>query len=706
MPAERNHDSSPLVGIGRLLPFLVVLIPAVFFRFYALDHSAVRSDEINFLQYAARDQSIGALWAEPPWYNQIPLADTFPILWSRLMPFRSVTEGLIREPFALLGVLTVLVCMVWTRRRYGPAVACLAGMWMAVLPYHIYHSREAYYYALVMFGSAGMTLQAVHLMSQAALRKQVSFGSYAAFAIWAAIAGHSHMSAWIVLGLVWAGCVAAGVFFYRGQDRSRHLLMMAGVTGFLALAMIRWVLRALIEVRRAAEDPSAHIGWAYDWVAPRVLPVFAAGVNVWGIGLLVILALSVGLLVSAWIRRSFQPDPVMRALTLVVAAGLAGCYTYIFIVAAGAQAKLSFFAVVLPPFLVWAACVIGAASARLVPAWKTRAPYVWAGLILLILAQPAWMMTRLDGKPTPYKILQQEMDNRLPAGTVVVVDRWFEPWNELSVYAPTNVHVTFTIPDEPYEAFLQNQWRAVTRHYLESGRGQAYLMLTMNHWEREGVWTWPQEYFARHAAIENTAGLWLRERGYAPIGDFYEPHTNRVVVNLFYDLPEDRVERARAAGETGWVLHDAEWGYLKPWRPLPGWPEQLMQLVWIQAGAFGERGRGFGDLDEINRLPQFEIMQYLNQGRWADYRIPSPHSAFRVFNLTDSEARMELRIVGVGVSGPIRARVGNDMVSFPPTRMVERRIPLTLQPGEQTVRFSVQPDQLLLVLSADLVETP
>ena len=62
----------------------LVLAVAGGLRFRDLAHAAVRSDEINFLNYVARDQSLVELWKTPPWFNQIPLADSLPIAWARL----------------------------------------------------------------------------------------------------------------------------------------------------------------------------------------------------------------------------------------------------------------------------------------------------------------------------------------------------------------------------------------------------------------------------------------------------------------------------------------------------------------------------------------------------------------------------------------------------------------------------------------------
>jgi hypothetical protein len=129
---------------------------------------------------------------------------------------------------------------------------------------------------------------------------------------------------------------------------------MGLVTAALGAGMIRWVLRALHEMSRAAADPSAHIGSAFDWVGPRVLPFFAGGAN--GVGLALLAAVAAAFAWLLWRRRSrlFREDPLHGALTALAFFGLAGTYAYIFAAGGGDKAKLTYFAANLPVFLAWA----------------------------------------------------------------------------------------------------------------------------------------------------------------------------------------------------------------------------------------------------------------------------------------------------------------------------------------------------------------
>ncbi|MFH0878624.1 MAG: hypothetical protein V2A34_02815, partial [Lentisphaerota bacterium] len=193
-------------------------------------------------------------------------------------------------------------------------------------------------------------------------------------------------------------------------------------------------------------------------------------------------------------------------------------------------------------------------------------------LATLILVQPAYWSMRLAGKPTPYKLITEWVDANLPRGTPVLVDRWFEPWNELAVYASTNVFYTFTIPNEPIDTFLKYEWRKTAEEFLKKFPDAAYLEITKEYWDVPGVgdWNWPRQFFARHVVFKNEPGVKLRNIGLSARGDFYAANTNRLIVELFYNTPRDVLDQAKAAGKRTVVLYGEGWGYTKLWRQIQG----------------------------------------------------------------------------------------------------------------------------------------
>ncbi|MDD2519452.1 MAG: hypothetical protein PHR34_00755 [Kiritimatiellae bacterium] len=631
------------------LALVLVLAGAV--RFHDLSRAAVRSDEINFLNYVAMDQSLAELWKNPPWFNQIPLADSVPIVWARLTR-QAAGEAVIRQPFALLGWLTAAFCTAWMMRRRGAGAGLLLGVWMALLPYHVYHSREAYYYVLVMAFASGMSLRGADFMVRLRAGEELNVRHYAEWAAWALLACLSHMSVWVVAAVTWLLLGAAGWRGLADAARRRHAVAMGLVTAALGAGMIRWVLRALHEMSRAAADPSAHIGSAFDWVGPRVLPFFAGGAN--GVGLALLAAVAAAFAWLLWRRRSrlFREDSLHGALTALAFFGLAGSYAYIFAAGGGDKAKLTYFAANLPVFLAWAALTLHRAFGLTGERRGLALDAAAAGVVAAVLAVPAWQVARLGGKSTDYRAVRAWLDEHLPPGDTAIVDRWYEPWNEMRIYAPSNVFVTFTVPDEPYDNYVGHDWRGVTRSVIERNGAQAFIRLTRNHEQRMGLWTWPETWFRHRAVVTNTAGAWLRDTGFAPMEEFYTER-NRVETEIFYDTREDIADKARGAGREAIGFFGRGWGLYKPWQ----------------------------------------------QGDFADYRVLQNEAAMEVWNLGASTARVRAEVTAAAMGGAQTVQAGEGPPrTFPAGQLTTRTFDLDLTPGAQTVLWRRRgPDGAVLV---------
>ena len=618
----------------------LVLALAAGLRFADLSRSAVRSDEINFLNYVERNQSLVDLWKTPPWFNQIPLADSVSIVWARLTR-QAASEAVIREPFALLGWLTVAFGAIWATRRRGLGAGLLLGTWLAILPFHVYHSREAYYYVVVMWFAAGMVWRGADFAVKLRGGKKLLAREYAEWTLWTLLACMGHMSVWVVAGVAWLVLALSGLAGQNAAGRKRHGLAMGLASVALALGMVRWVLRALYEMKRAAANPEAHIGSAFDFVGPRVLPFFAGGANAIGIAILAAAGAA-----AAWVfwksrGRPGRGDPLYGTLAWLALGGLAGSYFYITAVGGGDKAKLAYFAANLPAFLAFAAFSFDRAFAGAGAGRRLALDAGVAAALVALLAAPAWQVTRLEGKTTAYRALRAWLDANLAPGDAVVVDRWYEPWNEMARYAPTNVFVTFTVPDEPYENYVGYDWRKTTQAAFERNAAQAFIRIARNHEKRAGLWTWPEKWFAHRAVVTNAAGVWLRNSGFAPMEEFYS-ETNRVETEVFYDTHADVAARARAAGQDAVWFFGPGWRLFKPWQ----------------------------------------------QGDFADYRVLENEGDLEIHNLRDAPVKLSGEIVAAAMGGEQRVRIGNlPPLAFPDGRLERRTFALELPPGVQTLRW-------------------
>ncbi|NLE66159.1 MAG: hypothetical protein GX608_01930 [Lentisphaerae bacterium] len=224
---------------------------------------------------------------------------------------------------------------------------------------------------------------------------------------------------------------------------------------------------------------------------------------------------------------------------------------------------------------------------------------------------PAIAATRITGKPTPFKQIAEWCDSNLPPRTMVLVERWFDPWNELRVHNSTNVYFAFTVPSEPQETFERNNWPATAVRFFEQFPDAAYLEYTQSDRARLGVVS--NVPFARRAVFTNEAGIRLAKWGVAFRDDFYDPATNRLITTIFYNTRDDVLERARARGQATVVLYGPGWGYTKLWQQL---------------------------------------------GDFRDWRILEDKAELEIYNLTDTTNTATLYINGMALNGGKRVRFG------------------------------------------------
>ncbi len=253
----------------------------------------------------------------------------------------------------------------------------------------------------------------------------------------------------------------------------------------------------------------------------------------------------------------------------------------------------------------------------------------------------------MAGKPTPYRALAATLDEVLEEGDTAIVDRWFEPWNEMAVYPPEKAVAWFTVPDEPYENYVRGRWRETTQRYFEEGRGLAFVRLSRNHEARMGLWTWPERWFAHRTVVTNEAGAWLAKTGYAPMEEFYL-NSSRVQVEVFYDTREEAAEKVLAKGREGVAFFGAGWRLVKPWQ----------------------------------------------QGDWRDYRVLEGAGAKGTVEVwrTKGAAKKTCRVAvtGTGVGGETTVRAGRGgLMRFRPGEISTQVFEEALEGGENEMEFAV-----------------
>ena len=639
---ERGDSNRYWLAVG-----LCVLV-ALALRLAWLGRSPFRADTMAFYEYALQGKAGLELWRNPPWPSQIPLAEATMLTFLRLTRL-SANHFTVRLPFALLGTAAVLGLFFLGRRVFGARAGLVAALLGAFSPTHIYTSREAYHYVgLTCYGTYAL----VGFWAWWRLVRRAEKLQWRWVVLWFLanlVACHCHMSAWPFFA---GQCLLLfGTALHRSRtDRRRGILTMgllAGLVLVIGLALFPWLHSALTKVVKRTAETAAATG-AHERVrvykmAVEFLALYTFGIRWWGVTLLVALVA-----VSCWAvwRVGKQAGP-FGALLLLFGVEFGLLFLTIRVVGKGLASR-HYFSALWPLVTVLMAgglCAVGRAAgerSRLAPRVVT---WAMAALICLYCVVPVWAVVRIEGKPTPYFKIQSFLNEKLRPGSLVLVDRWLEPWCEMRVYSATNVYATFTVPNEPVKAYLGNRWRDSVVAFFEKYPDAAYLQMIKPYADHPevGPWDWPSRQFRQCAEIRNEGGLLLRRWGLAPREDFYAANTNRLLVEVFYNTVEDLGDIRRRAGKFSLLLYGAGWGYTKLWRQI--------------------------------------------RGDFRDWRVLEERAELEIYNLTDSELAGTLALQAVALQKPKRVVLESGQgTSFPPGRLGSAKLGgLRLRPGKNVV---------------------
>jgi hypothetical protein len=554
------------------LALAAILAVAAFFRFYDLGKCAFRGDTILLWNMALRKVPPGLLLTQ--WFEVSGAAGQMPMPAFLMQQFLSLagwplTPFWVRFPFAFFGLLAVSAAFFGGRKLFGAAFGLVIAALLAVNSFHIATARESYFYSTLIFGYF------LYFWCGAAITDRLLTGQALKAGDLAILAAALFFTAYSqITGLLLCAAAAGlffGLLFFRQRQTpvfKRNMVSLTVVHAVLLapVAIASWGLRPLLSQIGANRDQAAQVAamsgsnllrgvtealeqFSWGWTGPRI----------------VLLLLVLGGAIFAFIRnREFRGLWLLYfILAEIVLFSISRS-------AAGANYEARYMSGFFPFFL--AALTYGllyfpkAVFGDRLPRRTARGiagAFCAAGLGACLY--PAYLQTQLTGAPAPYYDLVRWTDSNLPKGTPILADRWFEPWNELKAHPTTNVFFTFTVPNEPQEAYIKNRWRETAKDFFARFPDAAYLEVAKSYWQvpEIGPWEWPRQYFARHVAITNEAGLKLRYLGLANRGDFYAANSNRVVVELFYNTPEDVVNKARAAGRKVIGLYGEGWSYTK-----------------------------------------------------------------------------------------------------------------------------------------------
>jgi Dolichyl-phosphate-mannose-protein mannosyltransferase len=138
-PPQPYHGTARATVLSHPLPLATVLGIAFFLRFWQLSAVGFNSDEAVYTGSAASIAGNHALQPLFPVFRAHPLL--FQTLLSLILRIHD-TDWTARAFSAAIGVATVTLTILLGRRLYGPLAGLLAGLLLAVMPYHVIVSRQ------------------------------------------------------------------------------------------------------------------------------------------------------------------------------------------------------------------------------------------------------------------------------------------------------------------------------------------------------------------------------------------------------------------------------------------------------------------------------------------------------------------------------------------------------------------------------------
>ena len=629
------------------LSLLAIVAAGAYLRLVRLDLAAFRSDEIEFWKACHQPLTFFAIWTDlasvigRTSHCPFPLAFTKGVINTFHLP---PTDFFVRLPSALWGVAAVFFAYWAGKVVAGRWFGLLVALLIAMNPIHIQTSREAYFYPPLQLGCVMLTWSAVWAFRHRRLRGSFPWSYYALTGVGFALATQSHLSGWWYAGMVAFATLAVTVQRTRVERaRWKELVWLFALYAILSvpLLVMPWGVQnllydlahpeakaATVRVFGVVSEPLGRVVWS----SVRSL---AFGTSAWRAAaaiLMLVLALAGGIL---WRRRG-------AAYALVASFAVVGFGLFwIGHATSGLPFGVRYVAFLLVPYTLLLAVGIWEATAlsrrlRIGRLALRRIPTLALSVLAVgLLWRPAMLSAQIHGKPKPYRDIVATVDAALPRGSLVLVDRWLEPWNELAVHNSTNVYFTFTVPNEPMDVCREVNWWKTAQDFFAKFPDAGYLEVCNSYWEQGRKWPYLSGQFARHVTIDDPA-----TRELEAVGLNYREYQ---AVDFYWNTIQDVMDKARAAGRTVPVIFGPGWGYTKLWRQM--------------------------------------------RGDFRDWRVLERQAVLNVYNLADTATNASVIIRGAAVNGSMTvvASSGGSHV-FPQGQVVEWKTDqVPLRPGLNAV---------------------
>ena len=477
-----------------------------------------------------------------------------------------------RLPGALVGILAIPFGFACGRILAGNKGGLISALLLALLPFDIQCSREAYHYVFIATGAficlCGVMMMARDLGQDTKWKRSC----YAAFAAGMLVLGFTGATSLPAAALLSGAAGIMALLKFLRKPRQVAPILLVGVivaAAFVPQAVAMFLRVGEIQTAVGAFTAKQELwdprGFAFIWN-------YAWGCKIPAVGLTV-LAPAAALWILVNRRRNALHFLMMCLLPVGFVFYMIGRYI------GGRPFFPRYMNAMLPIYHM--ILVAGLTQWPELPFAKRLKPkMVRALFILLICASaglqlyPAWLSTRQTGTPIPYREVVKWADANLPAGTPILCDRYFTAWNEFKVNPPEKVVFMSTVPNEPLERYQQANWRGSAMNFFRNNPDAAFYEQQM-YWTRIGRWEWPHQFFKRKQLFIDDVTIKLSDMGlaYRPVNPGVP--RDQLARAIYYNTAEDLITRVRQEGRESLVVFGAGWGYLKTndlrdWRVLKG----------------------------------------------------------------------------------------------------------------------------------------
>lgn len=546
--------------------FWLLLLVGLFFRLFELGRASYQIDEINVVQFALQEK--GLLTAYHTELDRFLFMHRLPLLmvilhaaiqWFGASGAAFPSEFVTRLPFALIGLASLPLFYGLGRRLAGPK----AGLWVMALacfsPFHLFYSREAYDYSMLLCFAVGVLWAGLELLDAWISSASRAFRWVVYYNLFAAGLLYAHLSGLVFLAM-WCSVLGVILLLDRRTRAFNKLVPSLAILGLPFLLFLPFLVK-LLGGGWVDQDSGAHlrrITWA---IIPSLL-----GRLGWGEAWWVLLSFVASLALGA--RQLLRRNGAARVSGIALLVHLGAVFVLQAWLLRVARFEVRYFAVLQPTLLLLA----GVGIATLFEPGRVSKSVRWvfvgiSGLLFVWLGFNAWLVTQLECRGANFKGLARWLNENLPDKGLYCFWNGYELRGVPNVYTTPGRFATFPVTwstEQDYQRF-QVQERLVSLF-------QRFPMMAYVEYFPSDVLD-PSVPFNKPVPRDElfTHQLWLKDPAFQkmadlktlPLGDaqWFSRYIDHVLIS--YNRQEDLPELARRHGQSFYHYYGPDWQFTK-----------------------------------------------------------------------------------------------------------------------------------------------